>query len=61
MLENLAAEREARAAAQDRRAWRRARDADTIGAYNRYIENRPDGAFVNWQTHGGHTGVLLHE
>ncbi len=46
-LEQIVAEREARAAAQDRRAWRRAREADTIAAYRRYIDNRPNGAFVN--------------
>ncbi len=35
------------AAVQDRRAWDRARETDTIAAYRQYLSERPGGAFAN--------------
>ncbi|MCL4188322.1 MAG: peptidoglycan-binding protein [Rhodobacteraceae bacterium] len=39
-------ERRRQAAAADRAAWDSARDADTVAAYRRYLQDFPQGAFV---------------
>jgi peptidoglycan hydrolase-like protein with peptidoglycan-binding domain len=46
LLDDIEARRAEQAAAQDRQAWQRARDADTVAAYRQYLEARPDGAFA---------------
>ncbi len=45
-LGRIEAEREAQAAGQDRAAWDRARDANTVEAYRGYLQAFPQGTFA---------------
>lgn len=46
LLKEIEDERERSAQAQDRRAWDLARTEDSIAAYQRYLKDRPGGAFA---------------
>lgn len=45
-IEAIEEERRARAAAQDRAAWDRARNANTVAAFRAYLSEYPQGAFA---------------
>lgn len=45
-LAAIEAERQAQEEARDRAAWQRARAADTVPAYRRYLQEFPDGLFA---------------
>ncbi|TNC72389.1 peptidoglycan-binding protein [Rubellimicrobium roseum] len=45
-LDAIAEDKRRVAAAQERAAWDAAREADTTGAYRRYLEAHPEGSFV---------------
>lgn len=46
-LDKLDAADQAKAQKDDRQAWRKAKDEDTVHAYRRYLRDNPDGAFVD--------------